>query len=137
MPLLSNVDWGKVFKTTAIIYLSFQAGAVWTNLHAENEYERVTSPDGRYTAVVTYPNWATSMVFTPGHSSDKPGFITIYGTDQTNYGKIPIPMLFFIHDLRWEKNGASLTGIGEWNFKEWEYWYWNEDQDKKIYGSAR
>ncbi len=137
MPLSSTATWGKVAKTAAVVYLSFQAGVVWTNLHAETEYERVTSPDGRYTAVVTYPNWASTMIMPPGHSSDKPGFVTIYGTDKTNYGNIPIPMLFFSHDLRWEKDGASIPGIGEWRFKDWDYWYWNEDQDEKIRGNAR
>lgn len=85
-------------------------------LFQEDEYLRVTSPDGKYTAIVTYRRYQALLPMGPGQSSDKPGFIRIEDSSGSNLGKIPLPMVQMAYDLEWTPTGAEIRLVGEWDF---------------------
>lgn len=103
----------------------------------EDEYLRIESPDGKYTAIVTYPRYRSLLPMMPGGSGDKEGFIRIEDSGGSNYGKIDVPMVSMSRDLEWTADGARLKLVGEWVFLNREYRYWNEAQNEEIVKSAR
>lgn len=114
------------------------AGAGLTYLTTlEGEYRRETSPDGRYVAIATFPLAEIAVPRFPGQSGDKSGYIRIVDTDGTDYGKIPVPMVSMLYDIRWEAQGAYLVATGEWDFAGRTYWYWTDDQGGKVTGTAK
>lgn len=137
MRIATRIPWKRLFGVTVLAALAFQAGRLWAGADQEQFYLDRQSPDGRYTAIATYPAWELGVMRFPGQSGDKSGFVTIYGRDGTNYGKIPVPMVHMIHDIDWSAQGARLTGIGAWDFKDWTYWYWDRDQTERHHGRAR
>lgn len=128
-------------KTWALVAAIFAVGAIFVVcaklLEQEGEYRRVTSPDGRYVAIATFPISETMVMRFPGQSGDKRGFIRIMGVDGTNYGKVPVGMVQMIYDMRWEKNGASLCCWNHWNFKTRSFSYWNDAQTEKFVKRAK
>jgi hypothetical protein len=107
-------------------------GAVVTWLLQEVEYLRIDSPDGRYTAIVTYRRIESFRPSFPGHSGDKAGFVRIEDKSGRNYGKIGVPMVEMSHELEWSAGGAALKLVGEWDFAKREYRFWNESQTEEI-----
>lgn len=75
------------------------AGAVAIWLLQEVEYERISSPDGGYTAIVTYRRIEAFRPTFTGQSGEKAGFIRIEDKAERNYGKIGIPMVWMSRDL--------------------------------------
>jgi hypothetical protein len=45
------------------------------------EYSRVSSPDGRFYAVATFPIWQRYVPMMPGQAGDKSGCVTVYTAD--------------------------------------------------------
>lgn len=76
----------------------------------------VSSPNGKYIAVVSFRNYQSWLFCAPGDSSGKPGYITIYDQDGTSYGTVPVEMISQLSDLRWTDKGAEITAKCEWNF---------------------
>lgn len=105
----------------AIAILSLGATAFWL-LH-EVECRRISSPDRRYSAIVTYRPYESFRRVAPGQSSDKQGYIHIVDANGTNYGKIAVPMVGMADDLEWKPGGARLPLVGEWDFVKREYRY--------------
>ena len=118
------------------VSLVLVGGAVVLPALLEGEYRRAMSPDGRYTAIATYPLVELALPRFAGQSGDKSGYIRIEGADGTDYGKIPVAMVSMIHDIRWGEQGASLVAIGAWDFAHRTYAYWTEDQTREVTGRA-
>lgn len=105
-------------------------------LFQEVEYQRVVSPDGSYTAIVTYRRYESLKPKAPGQSLDKAGFIRIVDTRGTYYGKIPVPMVWMSDDLQWPPGGARLPLVGEWDFVKREYRY-RDSSEAEIVRTAQ
>ena len=112
-------------------------GATLLWLVQEDEYLRIDSPDGNYTAIATYRRYKSFLPTMPGGSGDKEGFIRIVGPGGSNYGKIVVPMVSMSRDLEWTADGAHLKLVGEWGFSKREYRYWNDAQTEEIVKTAR
>jgi len=106
-------------------------------LFQQVEYLRVDSPDGEYTAIVTYRRYESFQPTFPGQSGDKAGFIRIEDKDGQNYGRVGLPMVWMSRDLEWTNDGADLKLICEWDFTKREYRFWNDAQTKEIVKHAR
>lgn len=111
------------------------AVAIW--LLQEVEYQRINSPDGQYTAIVTYRRTEAFLPIFPGQSGDKPGFIKIEDRNGNNCGKIGVPMIGMSRDLEWTDGGANLDLVCEWNFAKRECRFWNIAQTKQTVKHAR
>lgn len=109
--------------------------ATW--LYQKVEYQRINSPDERYTAIVTYRRIESFRPSYPGQSGDRAGFIKIEDTDGKNYGSISIPMVWMSNDLEWTDGGAHLKLVCDWNFVKREYRFWNESQTEEITKRAK
>ena len=121
----------KILAVAALIVVIIAGGgAVW--LFHEDEYLRINSPDGKYTAIVTCRRYESLLPTSPGGSGDKAGFIRIESSGGINFGKIDVPMVLMASDLEWTSTGADLKLVGEWNFPTKEYRYWNEAQTQEI-----
>jgi hypothetical protein len=105
-------------------------------LFQEVEYRRVVSPDGSYTAIVTYRRYESLKPKAPGRSSDKAGFIRIVDNRGIHYGKIPVPMVWMSDDLQWPPGGARLPLVGEWDFAKREYRY-RDSSEAEIVRTAQ
>lgn len=114
------------------IFLLLLCISLTTWLLGEEEYKRITSPNGHYLAIATYKRYQLFIPSMPGQSSDKDGFIDIYGTDGTEYGRYPVLMVAVIHDLCWEETGAYVPAFCQWNFKTKTIRYWNESQTEET-----
>ena len=79
------------------------------------EVSRVSSPDGRFYAVVTRPIWERYAFTTPGHSSDASGYITIYTADGRSCGGVSVEMISLIQDLKWSADHAEIRLVAEWD----------------------
>ena len=101
-------------------------------VEAEGEYARINSPDGKYTAIATYSLSQLIIPRFPGQSGDKVGYVRIEGSNGIDYGKIPVPMIYMVHDIQWTNHGAQLVAVGDWDFAKREYRYWNKDQTKQY-----
>lgn len=112
-------------------------GAITTWLFQEVEYQRFSSPDQQYQAVVTYRRLELFRPTFPGQSGDKPGFIKIEDKDGRNFGKVKVPMVWMSRDLEWTKDGADLKLVCEWNFTKRSYRFWNANQTEEIVKSAK
>ena len=87
-------------------------------LTATSEFRRIPSPDGRYYAVVSYRSYLSFIPMSPGSSSDKPGFITIYSSDGSSFGRAPIPALQSCYDFRWEPDAAEIRLVARWDLSK-------------------
>lgn len=123
-------------KKLPIIMLILAAAAVCAVMFNMSENKRITSPTGRFTAVVSYRNYQTYNPTSPGDTSGKPGFITIYDRAGTSYGRIPLAMIKQADDLKWTDTGAMIPSYCAWNFETREYRYWNSDQTKETIETA-
>jgi hypothetical protein len=81
------------------------------------EYQRVVSPDGKFTAIATAPLWAVFVPMMPGGSGDKPGRIEIIGDDGRGYGSVEVEMVQSIGDLEWTPDTASIPLVYDWELK--------------------
>lgn len=54
------------------------------------EHQRVSSPDGRFHAVATYPIWQRYVGMMPGSSGDKYGSITLYTQSGRRCGSVHV-----------------------------------------------
>jgi hypothetical protein len=97
------------------VLVLFAAFAFVAALRATTELQRLPSPDGRFTAVTEYYTWRSLLPMTPGSSSDRPGFVTIYSSDGHSLGRAPVPMLQLAHDLRWEADAAEIRLVAHWD----------------------
>jgi len=102
-----------------------------------DEYTRFSDPTGKYTAVVTRPRYLRYIPVFPGQGGDKEGHVTIIDTAGTRYGRIPIPMVSMASELNWIKDGATIKLVGDWNFRNKTYRYWNKSQTKEIVKHVR
>ena len=82
------------------------------------EYSRVTSPDGRFYAVATFPIWQSLIPMMPGSSGDKSGSVTIYAAGGGSCGRTPVDMVRFIQDLEWTTNHAEIRLVAEWDLSK-------------------
>lgn len=89
-------------------------------------------PTGAYVARVSYYTFYSFIPGPPGSSSDKPVFVEIFKKGGASLGRIPVPMLQ-MSAVRWERDGASVDLVGEWDFVKDSCFYWDESQNHKIY----
>jgi hypothetical protein len=82
------------------------------------EYSRVTSPDGRFYAVATFPIWQSYVPMLPGQGGDKSGSVTVYTSDGRSCGRAPVEMVSFIRDLEWGTNRAEIRLVAEWDLSK-------------------
>jgi hypothetical protein len=82
------------------------------------QYSRVSSPDGRFYAVATFPSWRQYAAMMPGQAGDKSGYITIYTMDGRSCGRASVEMVSFIRDLEWNADHAKLRLVAEWDLLE-------------------
>jgi len=82
------------------------------------EYSRVTSPDGRFYAIATFPTWQRYIPMMPGQSGDKSGYVTIFTSDGRSCGRTPVHMVSFIRDLEWSSNRAEIRLVAEWDLTQ-------------------
>ena len=82
------------------------------------EYSRVTSPDGRFYAVAKYRPYLSFIPMSPGRSSDKPGFVTVFTSDGISCGRAAIPMLQNFAELQWRPDAAEIRLIAEWDLSQ-------------------
>ena len=95
--------------------ISFLIAVVLLPFVLTSQYSRVTSPDGRFYAVATFPIWQSYVPVMPGQSGDKSGRITIYSADGRSCGSTPIEMVSFIRDLEWGEDRAQIRLVAEWD----------------------
>jgi hypothetical protein len=76
---------------------------------------RVTSPDGRFYAVVTSPIWQSYVSVMPGGGSDKSGYVTVYTREGKSCGRAPVEMVWMIQDMEWSETNAELKLVAEWD----------------------
>jgi hypothetical protein len=79
------------------------------------EYRRVTSPDGRFYAVATYPIWQAYVPMSPGSSGDKSGYIAVYTRDGKSCGRVSVEMVWFIQDIQWGVSTAEVPLVADWD----------------------
>lgn len=79
------------------------------------EYDRVTSPDGRYVAVATYRRYQACVPRMPGGGGDKPGFITLFRRDGSSCGRVSVSMVNFLYSLRWDDGSVSIPAEANWD----------------------
>ena len=79
------------------------------------QYSRVSSPDGRFYAVATFPIWQRYVPMMTGQSADKSGYITIYTADGRSCGRTSVEMVSFIQDLEWSTGRAEIRLVAEWD----------------------
>ena len=106
-------SWKRRLLVASVALIALPIGGVLFLAFQEGEYRREPSPDGRYTAIATYRVLDAMVPRFPGQSGDKAGHIRIEGTDGTDYGRMPVPMVSMIYDIRWEMGGAYLVAIGD------------------------
>ncbi len=82
------------------------------------EYSRVTSPDGRFYALATYPIWQSFVPMAPGSSGDRSGSITVYTAGGSFCGRAPVDMVRFIQDLEWTTNHAEIRLVADWDLSK-------------------
>src|SRR5678816_3610098 len=68
----------------------------------------VTSPDGRFCAVVTQPIWQSFVAAMPGGGSGKSGHLTVYTREGKSCGRAPVDMVWMIQDMEWSETNAEL-----------------------------
>ncbi len=83
-----------------------------------SQYARVTSPDGRFYAVASFPMWQSYVPMMPGQSGDKPGYITIYTADGRSCGRTAVEMVSFIRDLEWGTGRAEIRLVAAWDLSQ-------------------
>lgn len=110
MKRLSRKGRLAIFALLAAISMALVAA-----FRATTEFARSSSPDGRFTAVSEYHTWRSLRPMTPGSSSDKPGFVTIYASDGRSLGRAPVPLLQLARDLRWEAEAAEIPLVARWD----------------------
>jgi len=123
-------------KKLPIIILILAAAVICAVMFNMSESKRMADPTGEFTAVVTFRNYQTYNMRSPGDSSGKPGFITIYDRTGTSYGRVPLSMIKLADDLQWTDTGAMIPSLCEWNFETREYRYWNSDQTEETIETA-
>lgn len=82
------------------------------------QYSRVSSPDGRFYAVATFPIWQRYVPMMAGQSGDKSGYITIYTAEGHSCGRTPVDMVSFIGDLKWSTHRAEIRLVAEWDLSQ-------------------
>lgn len=105
-------------------FLVLIAGVVAAWLFQEIEYKRVVSPDGNYTAIVTLRRYESLRSALPGQGGDIAGFIRIEDKNGTNHGKVAVPMVWMVEELKWTKEGASIKSLCDWDFAKREVRLW-------------
>jgi hypothetical protein len=126
MPVMKRISLTVLMLTVAI------AAALSFLYFVKCEYQRLESPDGKYCAIVESRLLFCIIPTMPGNSGDKPGFVTIYNSSGGYFGTIPIDMVQHAKDIEWERNGASIILVGEWNFVNKTISYWNKEQTELI-----
>ena len=96
--------------------------------HTPLEQQRLQSPDGRYTAVVSATRLWLWLAALPGWQDGVRGQIQILDQQQRSLGSMPLPRLAMAQDLRWIAHGARIRHVGAWNFRDGFHAYWNDDQ---------
>jgi hypothetical protein len=122
-----------VFVFTFTLFLALVGSVAFK----EVEGRSVSSPSGRYRAVVSFRNYESWLPCAPGDSSGKPGYITIYDQDGTSYGTVPVGMISQLSDLRWTDKGARIHADCEWDFGSRTCRYWNDSQTRETVITAR
>lgn len=121
----------KKLKITLLLLGLFLGLCLLVFSHRTVAYQ-VPSPTGKYTATVSCRTILSLVPAMPGHGGDKPCFVRITGQDGTDYGEIPVPMLY-LAKIEWTDGGASIRLIGEWDFAKKTCYYWSEDGLRQIY----
>jgi hypothetical protein len=80
----------------------------------KKEYDRVSSPDGQFTAIAEYRAFRAWLPTMPGGGGDKPGSVRLVAKDGSAIGEASVPMVSFIRDVRWSKEEASIVGVVSW-----------------------
>jgi len=80
----------------------------------KKEYDRVSSPDGRFVAVAEFPRYEALLTRFPGATGDKSGSITLSTRAGKKIGTISVPMVSSIRDIRWMKEEASIPALATW-----------------------
>ena len=126
-PIIPNVS---LLKLSLFIFIAcLSVGFLLFSL--ETHHSSSKSPDGYFTAIVTYKSYLSALPMMPGSSSDKPCFVEIVDSTGTSMGKIPVPMLQMAI-ITWGKNKASIKMVGEWDFMKNSCYYWEEYGNQKI-----
>lgn len=100
------------------------------------EAYRVTSPDQRHTAVISYHRFRDWLPGFSSPSKEKPGAVQIIDKQNTHFGEMPIPDVQLGQQIRWWDGGARIKSIGIWRFRDRYLAYWNENQTALIESHA-
>jgi hypothetical protein len=89
------------------------ADTLWTD---PADVRGVTSPDGKYKAVVTERfSWQSFAPVMPGHGSDAPGYVTIYRlSDGQSCGRAPVEFMWMA-DVEWGEDTARVENVASWD----------------------
>lgn len=98
-----------------ILFLVVGAG-LFAGLRRE-EYDRVTSPDGRFTAVATYHAYQACVPRMPGGGGDKPGTIEVFGQGGVSCGRADVVMVSELYSIRWDRDEASIPIEAVWSLR--------------------
>jgi hypothetical protein len=109
--------------------------AVTLFLFSRREEFRFSDPTGRYTAVVTTRRYQGFIMRFPGQGSDAAGFVEIFDRNGKSYGRVPVDILWFVHELEWTGTGAELisAGAAQWDFLHGTCYYWARDPQRQIW----
>jgi hypothetical protein len=86
-------------------------------LASEGEFQRVDSPDGSFTAVITARRVWSFVPGMPGSASDRPGTVRVERRDGRSCGSAPLEMVQQGYDLRWEDQAANLPAVAQWDLR--------------------
>lgn len=103
----------KLLITLGLVLISLAA----TALH-QKEYSRVSSPDGKHTAIAQYRAYREWLPMNPGSSGDKPGTITIISSSGATCGSHEVDMVSMIHNLEWTAQEANIRLVAAWKLSE-------------------
>lgn len=87
-------------------------------LRHTTEYRRIASPDGRFYAVAEHRAYLSLIPMSPGSSSDKPGFVTVFTSDGVSCGRASLPMLQLFTDFRWRTDAAEIPLVAQWDLSQ-------------------
>lgn len=105
-------------KAKLLIALGLMLFLLAASTLRQKEYSRVTSPDGRYTAIAKYRAYQEWLPMNPGSSGDKPGTITVISSSGAACGTQEVDMVSMIHDLEWSAKEANIRLIANWKLAD-------------------
>lgn len=122
------------FRKIAVLVISFAVALAAFDYFGRIEFDRESDPSGKFVMVVSHRphHYLPLPIYRWGAHSDTPAFVEILDTDGKSYGEVPVPLTQSA-EVRWEGATAMIPSIAEWDFSAGTCYYWNTDQDAKIF----